>query len=176
MTILSAIGDISRFPSPKKLVGYAGLGASVHDSGKTHRTGRITKQGRKDLRWALVEAAWSAVRYHPHWKAHYQRLSRRMHPNKAIVAVARKLLVVVWHVLTEATADRHADQEMVAFKLMLWAWKLGEDGRQGLTTPQFVRKGLMKLEMGEDLTHIVRGGTKRPIATPEEVLALTEVS
>jgi transposase len=47
MTILSAIGDISRFPSPKKLVGYAGLGASVHDSGKTHRTGRITKQGRK---------------------------------------------------------------------------------------------------------------------------------
>jgi transposase len=173
MTILSAIGDISRFPSPKKLVGYAGLGASVHDSGKTHRTGRITKQGRKDLRWALVEAAWSAVRYHPHWKAHYQRLSRRMHPNKAIVAVARKLLVVVWHVLTEATADRHAEQEMVAFKLMLWAWKLGEDGRDGLTTPQFVRKGLMKLEMGEELTHIVRGGTKRPIATPEEVLALT---
>jgi transposase len=174
MTILSAIGDISRFPSPKKLVGYSGLGASVHDSGKTHRTGRITKQGRKDLRWALVEAAWSAVRYHPHWKAHYQRLSRRMHPNKAIVAVARKLLVVVWHVLTEATADRHADQEMVAFKLMLWAWKLGEDGRDGLTTPQFVRKGLMTLQMGEDLTHIVRGGTKRPVATPEEVLALTQ--
>jgi transposase len=176
MTILSAIGDISRFPSPKKLVGYSGLGASVHDSGKTHRTGRITKQGRKDLRWALVEAAWSAVRYHPHWKAHYQRLSRRMHPNKAIIAVARKLLVVVWHVLTEATADRHADQDMVAFKLMRWTWKLGEDGRDGLTTPQLVRKGLMKLQMGEELTHIVRGGTKRPIATTEEVLALTEVS
>jgi transposase len=176
MTILSAIGDISRFPSPKKLVGYSGLGASVHDSGKTQRTGRITKQGRKDLRWALVEAAWSAVRYHPHWKAHYQRLSRRMHPNKAIVAVARKLLVVVWHVLTEATADRHADQEMVAFKLMLWAWKLGEEQRGGLTTPQFVRKALMKLETGEALTHIVRGGTKRPIATTEEVLALTEAS
>jgi len=172
MTILSAIGDISRFPSPKKLVGYAGLGASVHDSGKTHRTGRITKQGRKDLRWALVEAAWSATRYHPHWKHEFERLSRRMHPNKAIVAVARKLLVVVWHLLTESTADRNADQEMVAFKLMLWGWKLGEDGRDGLTTPQFVRTGLMKLEMGEELTHIVRGGTKRPIATPEEVLAL----
>jgi hypothetical protein len=99
-----------------------------------------------------------------------------MHPNKAIVAVARKLLVVVWHVLTEATADRHADQDMVAFKLMLWAWELGEEQRGGLTTPQFVRKGLMKLEMGEELTHIVRGGTKRPIATTEEVLALTEAS
>jgi hypothetical protein len=46
----------------------------------------------------------------------------------------------------------------------------------GLTTPQFVRKGLIKLEIGEELTHIVRGGTKRPIATPEEVLALTESS
>jgi hypothetical protein len=96
-----------------------------------------------------------------------------MHSNKAIVAIARRLLVAVWHVLTEATADRNADQEMVAYKLMLWGWKLGEDGRDGLTTPQFVRKGLMRLEMGEELTHIVRGGTKRPIATPEEVLALT---
>jgi hypothetical protein len=43
----------------------------------------------------------------------------------------------------------------------------------GLSTPELVRKDLMKLEMGEELTHIVRGGTKRPIATPEEVLALT---
>ena len=174
MTVLAAIGDVSRFPSPKKLVGYAGLGASVHDSGKTHRTGRITKQGRKDLRWVLVQAAWSAVRHHPHWKHQFQRLSRRMHSNKAIVAIARRLLVAVWHVLTESTADRHADQEMVAFKLMLWGWKLGKDLRGGLTTPQFVRRGLMKLQMGEDLNHIVRGGTKRPIAAPEEVLALQE--
>jgi hypothetical protein len=44
----------------------------------------------------------------------------------------------------------------------------------GLSTAELVRKGLMKLEMGKDLTHIVRGATKRPIATPEEVLALTE--
>ena len=174
MTILAAIGDVSRFPSPKQLVGYAGLGASVHDSGKTHRTGRITKQGRKDLRWVLVQAAWSAVRYHPHWKQEFERLSRRMHPNKAIVAIARKLLVVVWHVLSESSADRRADQEMVAFTLMRWGWKLGEEGRDGLTTPQFVRKGLMALQIGEDLTQIVRGGTKRPIATPEEVLALNQ--
>jgi len=174
MTVLAAIGDVSRFPSPKKLVGYSGLGASVHDSGKTHRTGRITKQGRKDLRWVLVQAAWAAVRHHPHWKAQFQRLSRRKHPNKAIVAIARKLLVVVWHVLTECVADRRADDEMVAFKLMLWGWKLGKDGRDGLTTPQFVRRGLMTLQMGEDLSHIVRGGTTRPIASVEEVLALQE--
>ena len=82
--------------------------------------------------------------------------------------------MVVWHVLTESVADRNADQDMVAFKLMLWGWKLGEEQRGGLTTPQFVRRGLMTLQMGENLTHIVRGGMKRPIATTEEVLALTE--
>ena len=43
MTILSAIGEMERFPTAKKLVGYAGLGAKVHSSGQTHRTGGITK-------------------------------------------------------------------------------------------------------------------------------------
>lgn len=172
MTTLSAIGDITRFSHPKKLVGYAGMGASVHHSGKTHRTGRITKQGRKELRWVLVQAAWVAVNTHPYWKEQYQRLIRRKPANKAIVAIARKLLVVVWHVLTECAADRQADEEMVAFKLMMWAWKLGKERRGGLTTPQFVRSGLMRLQMGDDLTHIVRGGTVRPIAPVEEVLSL----
>jgi transposase len=59
LTVLAAIGDVMRFESAKQLVGYAGLGASVHDSGLTHRTGRITKTGRRDLRWVLVEAAWA---------------------------------------------------------------------------------------------------------------------
>jgi len=172
MTVLAAIGDVTRFPSAKHLVGYAGLGASVHDSGKTHRTGRITKQGRRELRWVLVQAAWVAVNTHPHWKEQYQRLTRRKPTNKAIVAIARKLLVVVWHVLTAREADRRADPDMVAFKLMLWSWKLGKEQRGGLTTPQFVRAGLMRLEMGEDLDHIVRGGTVRPIASVEELQAL----
>ena len=57
MTVLSAIGDASRFESANKLVGYSGLGASVHDSGKEHIEKRITKSGRKELRWAMVEAA-----------------------------------------------------------------------------------------------------------------------
>lgn len=172
MTTLAAIGDITRFPTAKHLVGYAGLGASVHASGKTHRTGRITKQGRKELRWVLVQAAWIAVNTHPHWKEQYRRLARRKPANKAIVAIARKLLVVVWHVLHEREADRKADPEMVAFKLMMWAWKLGKERRGGLTTPQFVRSGLMRLQMGEELTHIVRGGTVRPIAPVEEILTL----
>ena len=68
MVILSAIGNIKRFSHPKKLVGYAGLGAGVHDSGKKHQGKSITKEGRKELRWALVEAAWRAVGSDPYWK------------------------------------------------------------------------------------------------------------
>ena len=133
MTILSAIGDITRFKHAKELVGYAGLGASVHDSGLTHRTGRITKQGRQELRTTLVEAAWSAVEYSPYWQAEFERLTRRLDQMKAtpalrraqrgarVVAVARKLLAVVWHVLTEQAADQHAAVKLVATKLMRWS-------------------------------------------------------
>ena len=68
MTVLSAIGDASRFENAKKFVGYSGLGAGVHDSGKEHHAKSITKEGRKELRWALVEAAWRAIRISGYWK------------------------------------------------------------------------------------------------------------
>jgi transposase len=96
MTVLAAIGEITRFPSAKKLVGYGGLGASVHAAGQTHRTGPITTQGRRALRTVLVEAAWSAVEHHPYWHAEFARLVPPLGKGKAMVAIARKLLVVVW--------------------------------------------------------------------------------
>lgn len=65
LVLLAAIGDITRFPSAKHLVGYAGLGASVHASGQTYQTGHMTKQGRKEMRATLVESAWMAVESHP---------------------------------------------------------------------------------------------------------------
>jgi transposase len=169
MTTLSAIGDIQRFPTSKRLVGYSGLGASLHESGETHYTGGITKQGRKELRHVLVEAAWAAISSHPYWREQYQKLSHRMPVNKAIVAIARRLLVAVWHVLTERAADRRAEPDMVAAKLMLWSWKLNEVQRGGLTPSQFVRYGLMRLKIGQEISRIKRIGN-RPIASVEEVL------
>lgn len=111
LTVLAAVGDISRFPAAKQLVGYAGLGARVHDSGQSHYTGRITKAGRRDLRVVMIEAAHTAARTHPHWQADFERLEPRLGRKKAIVAVARKLLVVVWHVLTKEVADHNAADE-----------------------------------------------------------------
>jgi transposase len=172
MTILGAIGDVTRFGASKQLVGYAGLGAGVHDSGKSHRDKGITKQGRRDLRFVLVEAARVAVQTHPYWKHEFARLAKRIGEHKAVVAIARKLLIVVWHVLMSKSADRRADAEQVAFKLMVWSWKLSDEQRGGLTSRQFIRAHLLRLGMGEELTHIRRGGTKRPLATIEEVLAL----
>jgi transposase len=78
MRVLAAIGEITRFPSAKHLVGYAGLGASVHQSGETNRGGHITKEGRSDLRGVMVEAAWVAVEHHPHWQAQFERLTARI--------------------------------------------------------------------------------------------------
>jgi len=172
MTVLAAVGEVTRFESAKKLVGYSGLGTSVHDSGLTHHTGHITKQGRKELRYALVEAAWRAVDSSAFWRAEFERRCRRMDEHVAIVAVAHQLLVVIWHVLTERATDTHADADLVAFKFMMWSWKLTNEQRGGLTTRQFVRYQLMHLNLGDQLTHVVRGGARHLIAPAEEVLAL----
>ena len=73
-------------------------------------------------------------------------------------------------VRSEQASDCHAVPEKVAFKLMIWAWKLTGEQRGGLTSRQFVRYGLLRLRLGDDLTHITTGkATRRPIAPAEEV-------
>jgi transposase len=171
MTVLSAIGDASRFESAKKLVGYSGLGAGVHDSGKEHIEKRITKSGRKELRWALVEAAWRAIRISPYWKEQYEKYLRRMRkPNQAIVVIARKLLVVVWHVLTKEETDERVSEEDLAYKMLVLAWDLDENVRMGLTYKQFAKYALMKLGVENDITRFVRKKVPRRLAPRAEVL------
>jgi hypothetical protein len=146
MTILGAVGDIHRFPTAKHLVGYAGLGAHVYDSGLTRKTGGITKSGRRDLRHALIQAARVAVKFDPQWRAELEKLRQRLIYQKAIVAIARKLLVIVWHVLTKGEADRHADPQRVAAKLMTHAYNLTEQRRPaGQSGSAYVRQQLDRL-------------------------------
>lgn len=170
MTILAAIGDITRFEDAKHLVGYAGLGAGVHESGKEHKDKGITKSGRKELRWALVEAAWRAVRMSPLWKQRFEELKKRKGPCKAIVAIARKLLVAVWHVLSEETTDCNASEEDLAWKMLLWSWSLKDEARLGLTQKQFAKFSLMRLGVEKDVTEFMRGKVLRRIAPSQEVL------
>jgi transposase len=172
MTLLAAIGDISRFPEAKNLVGYAGLGARVHDSGQSHRTGRITKAGRRDIRAAMIEVAHVAVRTHPHWHAELARLEPRLGKNKAIVAIARKLLVAVWYILSSDCPDRFADPERVARKLLKLANRLGHARRpQGQSAVQYVRHHLDCLGLGAELTSFPWGNTRRIHLPPSQAAA-----
>jgi transposase len=171
MTILGAIGEIHRFEDPKHLVGYAGLGAGIHQSGKEHIDKGITKSGRKELRWALIEAAWKAVQMSAVWKKRYEELKQREGTCKAIVAIARKLLVTIWHVLSKAETDRNASEEDLAWKMLLWSWSLGEEARLGLTPKQFAKYSLLRLGVQNDVTSFMRGKVLRRIAPADEVLA-----
>lgn len=103
-TIASEIGDVTRFASPKKLVGYTGLCPRVYQSGDQDWRGPLAKNGPKYLRWALVEAAVHASR-HPIYAEHYQRTAARLGRQRgkkvARVEVARKLAEAIWHMLTK---------------------------------------------------------------------------
>ena len=168
-TVWAAIGDIQRFAEPKYLVGYAGLGTRVHDSGMTSRSGKITKAGRRDLRTVLIEAANAAANSHPHWKAELARLEPRLGRNKAIVAIARKLLIAVWFVMQGKT-DKYAEPEVVAQKMLKFAYAVGKAHRpKGQTAAQFARIRMDALGVGKELISIP-WGSKKPIPLPPSKL------
>jgi transposase len=167
MILLSAIGDIQRFPSAKHLVGYSGLGARVYSSGQTYRTGGITKQGRRELRTTLVEVAWVAVRTHEYWAQQFHALAQRIGKAKAIVALARKLLVVIWHVLSKHEVDRHADEAAVARSLMRWGAYYGAATSLRLPRAVFVRQELVRLGLGESVTSIFFAGRQNRLPPAE---------
>jgi len=173
MTILAAIGEVKRFESAKKLASYSGLTGGVDQSG-THLVHKgITKEGRKELRWALVEVAQRAVKSDPRWTHKFQELHKRMHRNQAIVAIARQLLELVWYVLTRRQPYRHFSQERIAYKYLTWAWQMDEAARDGLTRQQFARDYMMRLGIGHDLTRIALNPKyPRKLASETELLAL----
>lgn len=100
--MMAAIGRIDRFAAPEKLVAYLGLNPSVRQSGdgRAHH-GRITKRGSSHARHLLVEAAWQTVRSPGPMRAFYERVRARRGTHVAAVAVARKLAVLIWHMLTK---------------------------------------------------------------------------
>jgi transposase len=94
--LVAEIGDIERFSSPAALCSWAGLTPRHHDSDTKMLRGAITKQGSKLVRWALIEAI---SRYHggPGLAANYRRIAERRGTNKARVAIARKVLTLVYY-------------------------------------------------------------------------------
>jgi len=173
MTVLAAIGEIQRFDSARHLASYSGLTPGLEQSGTKNRGKGMTKEGRRELRWALVEVAQRAVKSDPVWKTRFQEMQKRMHRNQAIVAIARRLLELVWYVLTRRQPYRHFSQERIAYKYLTWAWQMDEAARDGLTRQQFTRYYLMRLGIGHDLTRIALDPKHpRKISSEAELLTL----
>ena len=115
--IMAAIGDVSRFESPQKLVSYFGLNPRVRQSGlgAAHH-GRISKVGRSHARAMLVEAAWAAAKAPGPLHAFFVRIRAKRGHQIAAVALARKLTVLCWHLLTKEQDYLWARPALVAKK------------------------------------------------------------
>jgi transposase len=101
LLLVNEIDDIKRFRDAKKLAAYAGLVPSTYSSGGKTFHGHITKQGNKWIRWAMVEAVWPAVRSDEELKKMYEEIKSRKGANLAKVAVAKRLLTIVFRVLSQ---------------------------------------------------------------------------
>jgi transposase len=129
---VAAVGDIHRFPSPKKLVSYVGLDPRVRQSGEAPaRHGRISKQGSAEARHMLCEAAWVLVRTPGPLRAFYERVRVRRGAQIALVATARKLAVLFWHLLTREEDYAFERPSLTRRKLRALELKSEEAWRRG---------------------------------------------
>jgi hypothetical protein len=130
--IIAAIGDVTRFKSPQKLVSYFGLNPRVRQSGlgAAHH-GRISKVGRSHARAMLVEAAWAAAKAPGPLHAFFVRNRAKRGHQVAAVALARKLTVLCWHLLTKEQDYLWARPDLVANKARAMELQAGLPQKKG---------------------------------------------
>ncbi len=130
--LIAAIGEVSRFPTARQLVSYLGLDPRVRQSGiEPARHGRISKQGPGETRHVLVEAAWHAARTPGPLRAFHERVAARRGSNVATVAVARKLAVIAWHMLSRGEDYAFARPSLTREKLRRLELLTGAERRKG---------------------------------------------
>ena len=98
-TFVGEVGDIRRFDNKDKVASFAGLVPKVHQSGERTKLGHITKRGNRGLRWVMIQAANTAVQHDKTLKKMYERLAPRMGHQKAVVAVARRMVTLLYVML-----------------------------------------------------------------------------
>jgi transposase len=142
---MAAVGDIRRFRTARALVGYLGLDPRVRQSGsEPARGGRISKQGSASARWALVEAAWSVVHQPGPLHAFYARIRARRGNKIAVVAVARKLAVLFWCLLSRSEDYAHGQPSLTAKKLRLLEIRSGAPTLKGKQTGTWATRQRMR--------------------------------
>jgi transposase len=136
LSIVAAVGDFHRFCSAEKLVAYLGLNPRVRQSGGQPAShGRITKQGRAHARGMLVEAAWVAVKSPGPLRAFFTRVRARRGMQAAVVATARKLAVLCWHLIINGEDYAFARPSLVAQKQRALELRAGLPPRRGRRGP-----------------------------------------
>jgi transposase len=132
LSIVAAVGDFGRFSSPQRLVSYLGLNPRVRQSGSHPAAhGRITKQGRAQARGKLVEAAFAAARVPGPLRAFHERVRARRGMQIAIVATARKLAVLCWHLIAKGEDYAFQRPSLTAKKLRALELRAGVPSRRG---------------------------------------------
>ncbi len=130
--LVAAIGDVTRFSCSEKLVSYFGLNPRVRQSGLgLAQHGRISKHGRAHARAMLVEAAWAASKAPGPLRAFFLRIRAKRGMQVAAVAVARKLAVLCWHMLTKQADYLWARPALVAHKVRAMELQAGQPMRKG---------------------------------------------
>lgn len=110
--IVAEIGDAKRFADGKQIASWTGLAPSVYQSAGTFVTGAITKKGSKWLRRAMVEVAHAAVKVrNSRLRAFYLRVKNKKGEKTAIVAVARKMLTIIWHLLVNG--EKYVEEDFL---------------------------------------------------------------
>ena len=161
---LAAVGDIHRFKGSRPVVAYLGLDPRVYQSGSSPaRGGRISKQGSPRARWALVEAARSVAQQPGPMHAFYERLHARKGHNSAIVAVARKLAVLLYCMLTREEDYAHQQPSLTARKLRMLEVKAGQPTIKGKPTGVFATREKMR-EAEKQLAAQAEVSYKRSVA------------
>ena len=144
--LLSVIGDVRRFENEGKLASYLGIVPRVSDSNETEHRGRITKRGSKLARTALVQCGLVAKKYSPYLADYHERLKRKKGGGKANIALARKLLAIVYRTLMNGWVF----EDFAAFQL--------KDG----TIPVWSRDGAVKYAASQrDLSLSTKTGKRK---------------
>jgi transposase len=163
-TFLAAVGDIRRFGTARRLVGYLGLDPRVYQSGSAPaKGGRISKQGSPSARWALVEAAWSVVQQPGPLRAFYQRIRARRGGKIAVVACARKLAALFWSLLTRGEDYAHQQPSLTAKKLRLLEIRAGAPTLKGTNTGLFATRERMR-QAERELAQQAEASYKRTVS------------
>jgi transposase len=145
--LMGAIGDIRRFPDARRLVSSLGLDPRVNQSGsEPARHGRISKQGPGETRHVLVEAAWHAARTSGPLRAFHQRVATRRGRNIATVAVARKLAVICWHMLSRGEDYAFARPSLTREKLRRLELMTGAERQKGKRISVWVSREQHRLD------------------------------